>query len=68
MPHSRFFGTMPGGFGAGPRGDSNDETVLDLDGWAEWNSTEYWNPPVGNSLMALSLLLPRIIKTEHKIG
>ncbi len=68
MPHSRFHGTMTGGFGAGPRGDSNDEIVLDLDARAEWNSTEYWNPPVGNSLMALSYLLPKEIKTENKIG
>ncbi len=68
MPHSRFYGTMIGGFGAGPRGDSNDEIVLDLDARAEWNSTEYWNPPVGNSLMALSYLLPKEIKTENKIG
>lgn len=68
MPHSRFHGTMPGGFGVGPRGDENDEMVLDLDGRAEWNSTEYWNPPVGNSLMALSLLLSKKINTRNKIG
>jgi len=68
MPHSRFFGTMPGGFCVGPRGSLQDETVLDLDAHAAWNSTEYWNPPVGNSLMALSFLLPKHIKSDNKIG
>ena len=66
MPHSRFFGTLIGGFCVGPIGNLQDETVLDLDARAAWNSTEYWNPPVGNSLMALSLLLPKTISREHK--
>ena len=68
MPHSRFFGTMNGGFCVGPIGDINDEIVLDLDARAAWNTTEYWNPPVGNALMALSHLLPTRIDTGNKIG
>lgn len=68
MPHSRFFGSMPGGFCVGPRGSLKDEAVIDLNAHAEWNSTEYWNPPVGNSLMALSILLPKHIKPANKIG
>lgn len=68
MPHSRFFGTMTGGFCVGPIGDMDDEIVLDLESRAAWNSTEYWNPPVGNSLMALSFLLPERVETRNKIG
>jgi hypothetical protein len=68
MPHSRFFGTHPGGFCVGPRGNKNDEAVIDLDARAEWSSTEYWLTPVSNTLMALSLLLPKTILKENKIG
>lgn len=67
MPHSRFFGTIIGGFCVGPIGGLNDEFVLDLDARAAWNTTEYWNPPVANSLMALSILLPEKVKSEAKI-
>ena len=68
MPHSRFYGTMVGGFCVGPRGDENDNIVIDLDRRAEWNSTEYWNCPVANTLMAFSVLLPRKIEENKKIG
>jgi hypothetical protein len=68
MPHSRFFGTIIGGFCVGPVGDQNDEFVLDLEGRAAWNTTEYWNPPVANSLMALSFLLPKKINPKGKIS
>jgi len=68
MPHSRFHGTIPGGFCVGPRGDENDNISLDLDARAEWNSTEYWNLPVGNTLAAFVNLLPFKIITENKLG
>ncbi|MGK7395108.1 MAG: glycoside hydrolase family 9 protein [Candidatus Cyclobacteriaceae bacterium M3_2C_046] len=57
MPHSRFFGTMPGGFMVGARGSLTDEMVVDLEARAEWSSTEYWNVPTANTLLALSVLL-----------
>ncbi len=53
MPHSRFLGAFPGGFMAGFIGDSSDKAVLDLEGRAQWNTTEYWNTPLANCLMAL---------------
>jgi len=68
MPHSRFFGTHPGGFCVGPRGSLEDEAVIDLEARAEWSSTEYWLTPLSNMLMALSILLPENIKKENKIG
>jgi hypothetical protein len=68
MPHSRFFGTHPGGFCVGPRGSLEDEALIDLDARAEWSSTEYWLTPLSNMLMALSILLPDDIKKENKIG
>jgi len=68
MPHSRFHGYLPGGFCVGPRGDENDMISLDLDARAEWNSTEYWNLPVGNTLAAFVNLLPCKIITENKLG
>lgn len=68
MPHSRFHGTMVGGFCVGPRGDKNDSIVIDLDRRAEWNSTEYWNCPVANTLMAFSVLLPSSIDERDKLG
>lgn len=58
MPHSRFFGTCPGGFCAGFIGSAEDQPLLDLDGDAQWNTTEYWMTPLSNALMALSLLNP----------
>jgi len=67
MPHSRFFGTIIGGFSVGPVGDLKDEFVLDLDARAAWNATEYWNPPVANTLMALAHLLPKKVKSSGKI-
>lgn len=68
MPHSRFFGTFPGGFSVGPRGSLDDKAVIDLDKRAEWSSTEYWLTPLSNMLMALANLLPREINKERKIG
>ncbi|HBE01100.1 MAG: hypothetical protein A2096_02610 [Spirochaetes bacterium GWF1_41_5] len=68
MPHSRFHGTIPGGLCNGPRGDENDEIILDLAHRAEWSTTEYWNYPAANMLMALACLLPRKIENEKKLG
>ena len=56
MPHSRFFGSFPGGFMVGFIGDQKDRPVLDLEGRAQWNTTEYWNTPLANCLMALAEL------------
>jgi hypothetical protein len=68
MPHSRFFGTFPGGFCTGPRGNGDDQIVIDMDKRAEWSSTEYWNTPLSNTLMALSFLLPVSIDSNKKLG
>ena len=68
MPHSRFFGTQIGGFCVGPRGSLKDEAVIDLNARAEWSSTEYWLTPLSNMLMALSILLPKTVLEENKIG
>ncbi len=56
MPHSRFLGPFPGGFMSGFIGDADDRPVLDLEGRAQWNTTEYWNTPLANCLMALAEL------------
>ncbi|WP_020531473.1 glycoside hydrolase family 9 protein [Flexithrix dorotheae] len=68
MPHSRFLGTDVGGFCVGPRGEEEDEIFIDMDARADWSSTEYWNCPLSNTLMAFSILLPKEIKTERKVG
>ncbi len=68
VPHSRFFGTFPGGFCVGPRGTTSDEPFVDMNGSLQWNSTEYWNTPVTNTFFALSYLLPSHIKRENKLG
>ncbi|MFC2124840.1 glycoside hydrolase family 9 protein [Bacteroidota bacterium] len=68
MPHSRFLGTYPGGFSVGFRGNARDEAVLDLDRRAEWSTTEYWNIPLANSMMALAELLPGDVNNVRKIG
>ena len=68
MPHSRFLGNMVGAFQVGARGNLEDEMVVDLDARAEWSTTEYWNVPTANALLALSYLLPAAIDTENKIG
>jgi hypothetical protein len=68
MPHSRFFGTHPGGFCVGPRGNGKDKIVIDLKARAEWSSTEYWLTPLSNTLMTLAILLPKKIKEKDKIG
>ncbi len=67
MPHSRFHGTMVGGFCVGPRGDKEDRMVIDSQRRAEWNSTEYWNCPVANTLMAFAQLLPTTIEDKNKL-
>jgi hypothetical protein len=58
VPHSRFFGPMPGGFSAGPRGDAADQVFVDQEGRLEWSSTEYWVLPIANTLSALARLIP----------
>jgi hypothetical protein len=56
MPHSRFLGTFPGGFCNGFMGAADDQPRLDLEGEAQWNTTEYWVTPLSNALMALCIL------------
>lgn len=68
MPHSRFLGTIPGGFCNGFRGTIEDIPYVDMERRAEWNSTEYWNVPLSNCLMALARLLPRHISNRAKLG
>lgn len=68
MPHSRYLGTVIGGFMNGFRGTPEDWPYVDLAREAEWNSTEYWNVPLSNSLMALARLLPRRIADVRKLG
>ena len=68
MPHSRYFGTAVGGFMNGFRGTAEDLPFVDLERNAEWNSTEYWNTPLSNSLMALARLLPSTVAEVHKLG
>jgi hypothetical protein len=68
MPHSRYLGTVLGGFMNGFRGSVPDIPSVDLAREAEWNSTEYWNVPLSNCLMALARLLPRTVANERKLG
>jgi hypothetical protein len=68
MPHSRFFGTCRGGFCVGPRGNDQDAMMIDMDARAEWNSTEYWNAPLANALMALSILLHGKPEDKNLLG
>ncbi len=68
MPHSRFYGMIPGGFMIGPRGNENDEISIDLERYAEWATTEYWNYPVGNTLQAFHRLFPDRFDPDKKLG
>ena len=68
MPHSRYFGTVIGGFMNGFRGTENDTPYVDLNRDAEWNSTEYWMTPLSNALMALARLLPTRLNERRKLG
>jgi len=68
MPHSRFLGTCPGGFGAGFIGSAEDEPQLDIDADAQWNTTEYWMTPLSNALMALSILNPARGAPGQRLG
>lgn len=68
MPHSRFLGTIIGGFCNAFRGTADDIPTIDMERKAEWNSTEYWNVPLSNCLMALSWLLPAKVNPSAKIG
>jgi hypothetical protein len=68
MPHSRLLGTIIGGFMNGFRGTEADIPHVDLLRECEWNSTEYWNTPLSNCLMALSRLLPTHIRSMNKLG
>ncbi len=52
----------------GFRGTPQDMPDIDLAREAEWNSTEYWNVPLSNCLVALSRLLPTTIPLGHKLG
>lgn len=58
MPHSRFLGFIPGGCFNGPCGTVEDTIHIDLEGHAEWNSTEYWNVPLANAMLAIAHLTP----------
>jgi hypothetical protein len=68
MPHSRYLGTFPGGFCNGFIGDGEDRPLLDLEGTAQWNSTEYWVTPLSNALMALSHLNAGPGPISQKLG
>jgi hypothetical protein len=68
MPHSRFLGTYPGGFCAGFNGSADDLPQLDLEGDAQWNTTEYWMTPLSNMLMALAVLNPASDDPSRKLG
>jgi hypothetical protein len=68
MPHSRFLGTFPGGFCTAFNGSADDQPQLDLDGDAQWNTTEYWMTPLSNTLMALALLNPPADGASRKLG
>lgn len=68
MPHSRMMGTLIGGFMNGFRGSADDIPAVDLERDAEWNSTEYWNTPLSNCLMALACLLPPTVPSSRKLG
>jgi hypothetical protein len=68
MPHSRFLGTYPGGFSTSFNGSADDMPQLDLEGDAQWNTTEYWMTPLSNALMALALLNPRASDPSRKLG
>jgi len=68
MPHSRLLGTYPGGFCNGFMGSAEDQSRLDLEGDAQWNTTEYWMAPLSNALMALSLLNPQGAPASRKLG
>jgi hypothetical protein len=68
MPHSRFLGTFPGGFCTGFNGSPDDMPQLDLDGAAQWNTTEYWMTPLSNALMALAVLNPPSDDASRKLG
>lgn len=68
MSHSRFFGTIIGGFCLGARGDAQDRIYTDQEGRGDWSTCEYWMTPVGNILMALACLLPRKVPSDRKLG
>jgi hypothetical protein len=68
MPHSRFLGTLPGGFCTGFNGSADDRPQLDLEGDAQWNTTEYWMTPLSNAVMALAVLNPRSSDASRKLG
>jgi hypothetical protein len=68
MPHSRFLGTYPGGFCTSFNGSAGDMPQLDLDGQAQWNTTEYWMTPLSNTLMALAVLNPPATDASRKLG
>jgi hypothetical protein len=68
MPHSRHLGTQPGGFFIGFIGTADDRPHVDLQGDAQWNTTEYWMTGLSNAVMALSLLQPRDATADDKLG
>jgi hypothetical protein len=68
MPHSRYLGTLPGGFCIGFNGSTDDMPQLDQQGDAQWNTTEYWMTPLSNTLLALGLLNPPAADASRKLG
>lgn len=68
MPHSRFLGTLVGGFMNGFCGSKADIPHVDMKRGAEWNSTEYWNAPLASCMLALAHLLPMELADSCKLG
>lgn len=68
MPHSRFLGTIPGGFMNGFCGSPEDSPFVDLRRECQWASTEYWNTPLAYCLLALARLLPTSLSASRQLG
>lgn len=68
MPHSRFLGTLYGGFMNGFCGTEEDIPFVDTERRCDWRSTEYWNTPLAYCLLTLSILLPGEVKESRKLG
>ena len=49
-------------------GTADDRPHVDLQGDAQWNTTEYWMTGLSNAVMALSLLQPRDATAGDKLG
>jgi len=68
MPHSRLLGTFPGGFCTGFCGTPEDMPHQDTEADAQWNSTEYWQPGISSTLLALGNLPPTCNNAQQKLG